>query len=121
MRKYRVWDKLNKKFLESFFVDVVKGFSSDNFIIQGSYGILDINGKDIYEGDYIEHDVPQHYTPSEYDDLRRNGLKPQINVFLDKHYRHDFENPNVIGNIFENPELAKETFSYSGNIRGTKE
>lgn len=63
-------------------------------------GLLDKNGKEIYEGDVIE--------------FMRAGKKKRVVVEWDEYdagFRYITQNPldnEIIGNIYENPELLKE-------------
>lgn len=81
-------------------------------------GLLDKNGKGEYEGDFVQET---------YEDLARNGetcksciqqivwIKEQACFGLIPSYPYDFSplqyhnKREIIGNIYENPELLKET------------
>lgn len=70
----------------------------------GQYtGLHDKNGKEIYEGDILR------FTHEREDfintDARIAVEIPKIYYMIDNSYNHSFE---VIGNIYENPELLKE-------------
>ncbi len=115
--KFRAWNRKRKKFIKNlivrFFPDgniEIKQYKSGNvitkFILMQFTGLKDKNGKEIYEGDFL---------------LTTKGMKP----FLVKDIRMDTltiarmikerqDKPNyftpieVIGNIYENPELLEE-------------
>lgn len=72
----------------------------------GQYtGLYDKNGKEIYEGDILR------FTHEREDfintDARIAVEIPKIYYMIDNPYNHSFE---VIGNIYENPELLKKDY-----------
>jgi uncharacterized phage protein (TIGR01671 family) len=121
--KFRIWDKFLNKFhfpeldfewnrgqpLFGFYcssgnyADFEDNWK-DNFIFQEFTGLKDKNNKEIYEGDLI-----------------RNGKFKPVQVVYDAYYGGFFpffmkvdeeretlaNNPEIVGNIFENPELLK--------------
>lgn len=104
--KFRAWDKVEKKMTFPFFINDVahgKGFFLHDFTDIERYefiqftGLLDKNGKEIYEGDIVKN---------------TRGNKPVIRqvIWININHRNgwniakgsDFE---IIGNIYQNPEL----------------
>ena len=96
--KFRVWDKTSKKMVNinridigdgsckpSIFGDVFYDYWNDVELMQYT-GLKDINGEEIYEGDILMCDFYQC-----------QGI-----------YLVSWDNCEIIGNIYENPELLGE-------------
>lgn len=121
--KFRAWDKERNKWLDDaswlghfddfYFTDinsVFEDFDKDIVLMQFT-GLLDKNGREIYEGDIV--DAPGHYGVGQVLwGVDHDGgwvLKDKPNsipgaFFLGHIPDSDME---VIGNIYENPELLK--------------
>lgn len=67
-------------------------------------GLLDKNGKEIYEGDILESDISKKYAPVEW-----NNSTASFNCISE--FIHivpvNFKYAKIIGNIYENPELME--------------
>ncbi len=130
--KFRIWDKKDEcwhvspnehkigvnSFYEEIGENTVSRYSvdGDGLIFQLFTGLLDKNDKEIYEGDVLQ--IPQEevkncihspYGHVWYSDIFGNWFVSYNHMYSemsDDLYRriHDSE---VIGNIFENPELLK--------------
>lgn len=115
--KFRAWDVENKEWYQNYYGLMIDGESGgvmrnevcmeENQIDIMQYtGLKDKNGKEIYEGDircgkyYFETDEQTRYQVMEWDPINTcfywNG--PEMPEFIDT---------EVIGNIYENPELLK--------------
>jgi len=126
--KFRAWDKYQKKMLDwADITDPMKLTLSNllNGLIEHLkpmqyIGLKDKNGKEIYGGDIIECITKQHGWPHrgivEYTEpsFRINvGKEPGVHDDEDggPDYHTDFynnENFEIIGNLYENPELIKQ-------------
>jgi uncharacterized phage protein (TIGR01671 family) len=137
--KFRVWDKTNKRFAQTedgLYFNLTKdkefdkrlwiGIShlikaSDRFIIQQFTGLLDKNGKEIYEGDILSafyNSCESHrLSKSEWSKVNlavswNNGnscfwiIGKSLTGFLTKDRIKSFQ-LTVIGNIFEKPKTKK--------------
>ena len=119
--KFRVWNYDDKCFQDSLsdwlkfrFNSIVPIFKTENIEIQQFTGLKDKNGKEIYEGDILEYDIPNNYQNSgkymgiiEYGRGRFN-IKEKSNfndcLMGDKMLLSPAQDDGVIvGNIFENP------------------
>jgi len=92
--KFRGWDKPSYDFPEGCmtYFDIHKGIGDCDVIMQ-CLGIKDKNGKFIYEGDLLKR-------------YKKSGecyMKIKQVYFYSKLF--DLENHEIIGNIYENPEL----------------
>jgi len=127
--KFRIWDKIDKRFMSgSIFIDCRKGamtgnMPEDKYVIQQSTGLKDKTGKLIYEGDILKF-----YAQSIIDAMAREPLKERIgvavwneeelkfdvsvdngkNVVPNLCKKTDDNNFEIIGNIYENPDLLEE-------------
>ena len=125
--KFRAWDKRKEKFRDDVYIDsdgnlyefskktgygTAISYLNDEYIDVTQYtGLVDINGKEIYEGDIVKNTTQQSYLGQTYEvtwnenwacyQLMDNGLTSNIPL------SQDFMSYEVIGNIYENPELIK--------------
>jgi len=135
--KFRAWDKERKEIipdLEDHYIIEIEGYSTlifgepltsklkineyikpERIILMQFTGLKDKNGKEIYEGDIIQ--IPDYYYGDFFEKSHKN-----IVVFIDGGFdcyikKEDMfddladiamnELIEVIGNIYENPELIK--------------
>ena len=120
-RKYRAWDKINKKWYEPIFnasqgelFELVINFRGElnkrtlnSFAHESTFlhqyeitdytGLKDKNGKELYYSDIIK--------------CLYDRLDGEIELESFEHWRHELclssEDFEIIGNIYENPELLK--------------
>ncbi len=129
--KFRAWDKKDKDIMFSYIPDDqpkreyiiaqlgvgYSGYKAENLVIMQSTGLEDKNGEEIYEGDIIKHMDMHHvvyydcvvamyialpYYISYESFCESEGVDPT------DHMLWDFMEPEVIGNIYENPEILRE-------------
>ena len=124
---FKLWDKRNKKIIDNMsygpktfltidgkivFIDPIDCNMSyenqDDYVIMQSTGLIDRNGKEIFEGDIIKDDLlNEKYQVLYVEESSCFSLKEmRTSTFYDL---HDYEVAcnEVIGNIYENPELLK--------------
>jgi uncharacterized phage protein (TIGR01671 family) len=117
--KFRAWDKENNqtmfgvgKYTGNFLIDFngrvfdTDGKPHDNrFELMQFTGLLDKNGKEIYEGDIV---TGMHYKrPRVVEWIINNGISGFIVVGINQNDTASFKGIEVIGNIYENPNLLE--------------
>lgn len=133
--KYRVWDKELQTMLDVSLIDFKKGvlvgehwefgetnfMSFDEIVLMQSTGLLDKNGKEIFEGDIVKRDGikrPEVVRFGEWIDVDSLGYKEQyIGFYFESEHEgqewlHSVEPQynhlsKVIGNVHENPEFLE--------------
>jgi len=125
--KFRVWDKSKNKlslvksisyaddgYAETVIVepapklDYYNGLvNGENGVLQQFTGLLDINGKEIYEGDIIKYEFPEkgRNQVTVRWSYENEDNHPGFRLF-DEYGQYG--NRKIIGNIFENPELIEK-------------
>ena len=131
--KFRAWDSVEKKFVEHFFITdnglicnmekPTSGYNSpipiekSELILIQSTGLVDKNGKEIFEGDVIAIEVDDTETPINakvsqnskigvlmFHVFEDNEDVPMVELLEDNSVAFE-----IIGNIYENPELLEVT------------
>lgn len=120
--RFRAWDKKNKQmsvdtFGQSDWGDYLVDFGSDsrdiadeNFIWLQYTGLKDKNDKEIYEGDIIRG-IKEHY-PDRIDIVAWDDYNAGFDPFYNNYEvdgASDRDSFEIIGNIYENPELLSQT------------
>jgi len=106
--KFRIWDGKQEYMITKPHLTIEHGIAKTNYrleVMMQFTGIKDKNGKEIYEGDIIRFEDEKYTHKVEFiapEFVRhciQNDLRNQILPFK------SFHKYEVIGNIFENPEL----------------
>ena len=101
--KFRIWNSLTKKF--TFKLPKEFHFTHKRFSVQQFTGLLDKQGKEIYEGDIVDYYIDGYKQTNPLIVDHKNliiGLNHD-----DKYYQMEEETLEVIGNIYENKDLIK--------------
>ena len=117
--KFRAWDKRFNNMVYGSPMAILYLNNSDHEIMQGT-GLLDKSGKEIYEGDILKpYSIEasklevfwfdqysrfslRHY-PQWLEEKNDNSLNSVSNIGDESHTKYC----EIIGNIYENPELLK--------------
>jgi uncharacterized phage protein (TIGR01671 family) len=111
--KFKFWDTINKKMIiyQSWLIfnyhtgrifDRHTGDYRDDIIKCQYTGLKDKNGKEIYEGDIIEEGIIIYHNEylGFFVDIFERGYERYIPLY-------DIPLPEILGNIYENPELLE--------------
>jgi len=116
--KFRIWDKIYKAMFQvsdiSWACDgsivYINGYIAEDVILMQSTGLPDRNGKEIFDGDIVEHYAFYGYVLFEDGMFTMSG---SANIHFGKYKQplcyHDSIQCEVIGNIHDNPELLEAT------------
>ena len=115
--KFRVWDKRHNSMeyindLYWFEENGIHDFNDDNYIFMQNTGLKDKNGKEIYDSDIVKvtwgsgkivfYEV-KYCESLGYHYLRDTKNKEDDDIIC----IYDYSQMDVIGNVFDNPELLK--------------
>ena len=104
--KFRIWDINARKWLKSFNTNLLDIHEFNLAKIMQYTGLKDKNNKEIYEGDIFHIGSKKILYVVEWIDcgLKGRQIKNKSWIGLD-YWKDDIE---VIGNIYENPELMED-------------
>jgi hypothetical protein len=114
--KFRAWDKKKNKILSSitvleamanikYYWGDENGVDLHTLVIQQFTGLTDRRGKEIYEGDILHF---KYDNRNEGNEVVKDMIQWLKNVgWGEGEKQYDHKSSEVIGNIYENPELIK--------------
>ena len=124
--RFRCWDSTKKKMIKTlradgfasqhtYLPDVVGYYDHRPFrVLMQSTGLCDKNGKEIFEGDVVRRDMDgEPYASKRYYDDEvmfyegKFGRKKLLCAHAESRYW--WQDVEIIGNIYENPELLEES------------
>lgn len=133
--KFRVWDNENKEMLkvqELDFESTFYGgriairtdqyndyFDTEDMILMEYTGLKDKNGKEIYEGDIIQYD-DIHKGVVEYSEEYAQFILKETGSIADEYEalgEFNIKVFEILGNIYDNPELLEEKRKKDENNR----
>lgn len=120
--KFRCWDKENKEMLDVEYLhwDDCTGefsirttmysdyFDTEDMILMQYVGLKDKNGKEIYEGDIVKIDCPTMKMTGEIKYSEMSATFFIYDEIIEETLWYQKEELEVIGNIYENPELLED-------------
>lgn len=120
--KFRVWDENNMAApfdMIAQLTDVIDSYFDKSAIFMQYTGLKDRHGVEIYEGDVLRLNNPEgemFFNGTAFVEWKEWGFRfnpitytqPENEMFYDSTmFWHDQEDYEVIGNIYENPELLE--------------
>ncbi len=110
--KFRAWDKKYKKMYYGD-IRIALAFPDKDIEIMQYTGLLDKNGKEIYEGDIVKFIVEIDYDKQIYEMVNWLVRWSVEDAYFEVVYQDETGmldaacNMEIVGNIYENPELVK--------------
>ncbi len=122
--KFRAWNKVREEMIDDCDLSITSDGSvlagdlnydvesgmladvTDNVVIMMSTRLKDKNGTEIYEGDIVKNIYDEIYVVKWFD--AGFYLEERYNGGFDYSELHFGNNKEVIGNIYENPELLED-------------
>ena len=116
--KFRAWDKKNKRMIDGWdleYLNEVFESKKDGIFVIGDdlevmqlTGLLDKNGVDIFESDFLKDNLGQIMQVRFEDCKFRLMFKNSFGAWVNERDHHDAHTMEVIGNVFQNPELLDQ-------------
>lgn len=108
--KFRAWDKELKKWSDKPLTDTVIEINLNTDYVWSQFtGKYDIRGKEIYEGDIVRFQRREgEFYIGEISYIEEYGAYFVIHSGISDNQLYAFSRYEVVGNIFENPELLED-------------
>ncbi|WP_169753598.1 YopX family protein [Campylobacter mucosalis] len=120
--KFRAWDKKNKRWVShnsllnetevsaSVLTPPKLTIKHPNWDIMQYTGFTDINNTEIYEGDIVKFEIPFHIASTKIARIffENGAFKIDLGIKTDFLERYANVGLEVVGNIYETPELLKD-------------
>ena len=122
--KFRIWSKTINNWVTDLFVENLCNpekdelndiFNNEVLVFQQWTGLKDKNGREIYEGDILywtASTMMKNNTPIIYSDNYKAIVEYSPPIFILRETTNTtpvfWDGAEIIGNIFENPELIKQ-------------
>lgn len=121
--EFRFWDKANKKMVDAGFlpfIQVGKGaeayitlaFIDQRFEVMQFTGLIDENGRKVFEGDLMELMVANEFGSSSKELGKVVFFQPTCQFVVerisDTHWKSPILGGHVVGDVYRNPELLPE-------------
>ena len=130
--KFRAWDKRENTMRDVAVLHFTKGgkvnsieywktpselksYHVRNLVLMQSTGLKDLNGVEIFEGDIVKVTVNNYGTGERFEQIDKVVYEDCRFCFNDGFYYSEtikysgYENKEVIGNVYENPEVLEGT------------
>ena len=113
---FRRFDKSKKRMSRNFKIQIIETTPLDNLMV--SFGDLDINGKMIFEGDFVKKDdfVFLVHLSNKYAKMNCKGLIAYIGDYDIKAMMPEYPIWEIVGNIFEDDCILKDQEEISNRI-----
>lgn len=111
--KFRAWCKPEKKFheidLEVILYETLSKYAIEDWDLHQFTGLIDKNGKEIYEGDVVrdKHGIAYEVIREDYKWNLKNFYAPCFDTPGDG-FSEELDTIEVIGNIHDNPKLLED-------------
>ena len=110
--KFRVWDKEKQIMLHAFPFDITFELQNEPYVAMQYTGLKDKNGKEIFENDILEH--PEYGNCKVIYRYGGFGIEAKTSSWINTGFHSfstwsaDYKHCEVLGNLYENPNLLSQ-------------